>query len=308
MKKNSPFKTALKLLKDPGQMVAPLAQRGYFRWMSDEAYLKFRFRADMGRRLDLEHPKSFNEKLQWLKLYDRNPEYPRMVDKYEAKAYVADIVGEEHIIPALGVYDDFDSIDFDALPERFVLKCTHDSGSIFICKDKSQMDKDRARQILERGLKRNPAWYGREWPYTQLKPRILAETYMEDESHKELKDYKFFVFSGKAEMILVDFGRYTGKHGRNVYTTDWKYMDASVKFPSDPAHQIPKPDNLQEMIAFAEKLSQGLPYVRVDLYSVEGHIYFGELTLYPGAGFTHIKPDSLERRLGDLIVLPQRRP
>ena len=301
----SSVKTALKLLKTPGKMVAPLAQKGFFDWMSDEAFLKLRFRAEMGYKLDLENPRTYNEKLQWLKLYDHNPLYPQMVDKYRAKEYVASLIGKEYIIPTLGVYDSFEEIDFEKLPGQFVLKCTHDSGSIYICRDKTCMDRERAERILKRGLKKNPVRYGREWPYGQVSPRIIAEQYMEDESRQELKDYKIFVFSGKAAMIQVDYGRFS-RHMRNLYSLDWEYLNAAITYPSDPQHVIPRPEKLELMIELAERLAQNLPHVRVDFYSIESRIYFGEMTLYHGAGFEKFKPAELGLRLGELLVLPRR--
>ncbi len=300
----SAIKTALKLLKTPGKMVAPLAQRGFFDWMSDEAFLKLRFRAEMGYKLDLENPRTYNEKLQWLKLYDRNPIYPQIVDKYQAKKYVASIIGEEYIIPTLGVFDAYEKINFHELPNQFVLKCTHDSGSVFICRDKSLLDRARAEYVMKRGFKRNPVRYGREWPYGQVRPQIIAEKYMEDESHRELKDYKIFVFSGKAAMIQVDFGRFS-VHKRNLYSLEWELLDASITYPNDPSHVIPKPEKLELMIELAERLAKGLPHVRVDFYSIESKIYFGEMTLYHGAGFERFEPLELGLWLGDLLVLPQ---
>lgn len=299
----SSVKTALKLLKTPEKMIAPLAQKGFFDWMSDEAFLKLRFRAEMGCKLDLEHPRTYNEKLQWLKLYDKNPLYPQMVDKYRAKEYVASLIGEQYIIPTLGIYDSYEEIDFDGLPGQFVLKCTHDSGSIYICRDKSCMDRERAERILRRGLKKNPVRYAREWPYSQVPHRIIAEQYMEDESHQELKDYKIFTFSGKAALIQVDYGRFS-QHKRNLYSLDWEYIDASFMYPSDPQHVIPRPEKLELMIELAERLSRNLPHVRVDFYSIESRIYFGEMTLYHGAGFERFDPVEWELKMGDMLVLP----
>lgn len=302
----SAIKTALGLIKTPGKMVAPLAQRGFLDWMSDEAFLKLRFKAEMGYSLDLEQPQTYNEKLQWLKLHDRNPLYAEMVDKYRAKEYVAKIIGEEYIIPTLGVYYSFEEIDFDMLPESFVLKCTHDSGSIYICKNKSDLNKERAAYILKKGLKRKPMRYGREWPYSQVEPRIIAEQYMEDESGCELKDYKIFTFSGKAAMVQVDYGRFR-EHKRNLYTLDWNFIDAMITYKNDPNHIIPRPERLELMIALAEKLSTGFPHIRVDFYSIGNKVYFGEMTLYHGAGFEKFSPVELERQLGDLIVLTDRK-
>lgn len=301
----SAVKTALGLLKTPGKMVAPLAQKGFFDWMSDEAFLKLRFRAEMGYKLDLEHPRTYNEKLQWLKLYDRNPLYGQMVDKYRAKEYVASQIGEEYIIPLLGVYDRFEEIDFEALPRQFVLKCTHDSGSFYICRDKSCLDKKRAEQILKRGLKRKTTRYAREWPYSLVKPRIIAEQYMEDESHEDLTDYKIFTFGGKAELILLNYGRF-GKRVHHLYSKEWELLDVSPRCPDEPQRTIPKPENLEQMIGLAEKLSQNLPHVRVDFYSVNSRIYFGEMTFYHRGGFGKFPPEEMGLWLGELLVLPRR--
>lgn len=298
----SSLKTALRLLRTPGKMIAPLAQKGFFDWMSDEAYLKLRFRAAMGYKLDLEHPRTFNEKLQWLKLHDKNPLYPQLVDKYAVKEYVASLIGEEYIIPTLGVYNSFEEIDFEKLPEQFVLKCTHNSHCIYICRDKSKLDKERAERLLKRGLQRDPVRYAREWPYGQVPRRILAEQYMEDESHEELKDYKIFTFWGKAAMAYVDFGRFT-KHMRNHYSLDWEYMDVSTTYPSDPQYVIPRPEKLELMIELAERLSQNIPHVRVDFYSINSRIYFGELTFYHEGGFGKFDP-KLALWLGEQLKLP----
>lgn len=166
--------------------------------MSDEKYLKLRYKAELGKNLNLKNPQTFNEKLQWLKLHDRNPMYCTMVDKYAVKQYVADKIGGEYIIPTLGIWERYSDIDISQLPEQFVLKCTHDSGSVYICKDKKTFDSSKAEKILTKGLKNKPTRYGREWPYAFVQPRILAEKYMVDESETELKDYKIFTFSWKA--------------------------------------------------------------------------------------------------------------
>ncbi len=302
----SAVKTALGLLKTPGKMIAPLAQKGFFDWMGDEAFLKLRFRAEMGYKLDLEHPRTYNEKLQWLKLYDRNPLYARMVDKYRVKEYVASLIGEEYIIPLLGVYNSFEEIDFEALPRQFVLKCTHDSGSFYICRDKACLDKKRAEDILKRGLKRKTIRYAREWPYSLVTPRIIAEQYVEDESHEDLTDYKIFTFGGKAALILVNYGRF-GKRVHHLYSMEWELLDVSPRCPDEPPRTIPRPGNLDQMIGLAEKLSQNLPHVRVDFYSVNSRIYFGEMTFYHRGGFGKFPPEEMGLWLGGLLVLPQRK-
>ncbi|MDE7271087.1 MAG: glycosyl transferase [Acetatifactor sp.] len=300
----SSVKTALKLLKTPDKMIAPLAQRGFFDWMSDEAFLKLRFRASMGYKLNLEHPRTYNEKLQWLKLYDKNPIYPQMVDKYRAKEYVASLIGEQYIIPTLGVYDCFEDIDFNVLPGQFVLKCTHDSGSIYICRDKNCLDRKRAEQILKRGLKRKPDRYAREWPYSQVQPRIIAEQYMEEESGQELMDYKIFTFSGKPALILVNYGKKI-QHERqhSLYSPNWEHIKAAA-LDSRGEQEVPRPENLELMLELAGKLSQGLPHVRVDFYSIGSRVYFGELTLYHRGGFGKFPPPEIGLWMGEQLELP----
>lgn len=299
----SAVKTALKLLKTPGKMITPLAQRGFFDWMSDEAFLKLRFRAEMGYKLNLEHPSTYNEKLQWLKLHDRNPDYGKMVDKYRVKEYVASQIGEEYVIPLLGVYDRFEEIDFDALPQQFVLKCTHDSGSFYICRDKSHLDRQRAEKILKRGLKRKPTRYAREWPYSLVQPRIIAEQYMEDENHEDLTDYKIFTFHGKAKLILLNYGK-MGERRHYLYSADWEFLDASPRCRDVSQQIVPRPENLNLMMELAEKLSQNIPHVRVDFYSVESKVYFGEMTFYHRGGFGKFPPEEMGKQLGDMLVLP----
>lgn len=299
----SSIRTALRLLKTPGRMITPLAQKGFFDWMSDEAYLKLRFRCEMGYKLDLENPQTFDEKLQWLKLHDKNPLYPQMVDKYRAKEYVASVIGQQYIVPTLGIYDRYEDINFEELPQQFVLKCTHDSGSIYICRDKSHMDRERAEHILKRGLKRDPVRYAREWPYREVPRRIIAEKYLEEEGHQEVKDYKIFTFSGKAAVIQVHMDRFTN-HISNIYSPDWELIPASFNYPSDLRRVVPRPENLELMIELAETLAQGLPHVRVDFYSVGSRIYFGEMTLYHCGGFGKFGSEEWNYKLGELLVLP----
>lgn len=267
----------------------------------EEWYLKRKFKKQVGYPLNLDNPCTFNEKLQWLKLHDRNPLYTKMVDKYEAKKYVAELIGEEYIIPTLGVWDHFDEIDFDTLPNQFVLKCTHDSGSIVICKDKNTFDKQAAKKKLERGLRYNYYYAGGfEWPYKNVKPRIIAEKFMVDESRKELKDYKVFNFNGEPKIIQVDYDRFV-EHKRNLYTTDWKYIEAAIEYATDAGHYIAKPKRLTDMLDLAKKLSANIPHVRTDFYSIDDNIYFGELTFYHGAGFEKFSPEDFGVSLGNCV-------
>lgn len=269
----------------------------------DKMYLKLRYRLTTGRKLDLDNPVTFNEKLQWLKLYDRRPEYTVMVDKVKAKEYVADRIGTEYIIPTLGVWDDPDEIDFDTLPDRFVLKCNHNSGCLCICKDKSRLDIPKVKADLRKGLRKNYFLMGREWPYKDVPRKILAEKFMIDESGTELKDYKVFCFDGEPEIIEVDYGRFT-EHKRNIYGKDWDFIRMEIEYPSDEGHAIARPNKLAEMLDLARRLSKGIPHVRVDFYSVGNRLYWGELTFFHGSGYEHFNPHEWDERLGRLIKLP----
>ncbi len=272
--------------------------------MPDKQYLERLYHATLKKTLDFNNPQTFNEKLQWLKLYDRNPLYSTMVDKIEAKKYVADIIGEEHIIPTLGIWDDPYDIDFSSLPDQFVLKCNHNSGlGMFICKDKRKINEAAVRDGLQKGLSQNYYFPCREWPYKNVRPRIFAEKYMMDESGVELKDYKIFNFNGRAKIIQVDYDRYV-KHKRNLYTTNWEYIDAAIEFPNDATYIIKRPQNLDKMIELAERLSCGIPHVRTDFYSIDKKIYFGELTFYHGGGLERFTPEKLEEAMGEWLELP----
>lgn len=273
--------------------------------MPDDEYLIKKWKALMGTELNLDDPHTFNEKLQWLKLYDRKPEYTTMVDKYAVKKYIADKIGEQYIIPTLGVWDKFDDIDFNKLPNQFVLKCTHDSGGLVICRDKSKFDVDAARKKINKSLKRNYYYSGREWPYKNVPPRIIAEQYMEDTQSSYLRDYKFFCFDGKVKFLYLSEGLENHETARISYVSlDWKPMPFA-RDDYKPFEKLPpKPDNLEEMIRIAEELSQGVPHVRVDFYDVNGQILFGELTFYSGSGYTKFNPESFDFEIGKLLNIP----
>lgn len=281
-----------------------LSRVGLLYWIPDKIYLKIIFRLKLGKSLNLSNPKTFNEKLQWLKLHNRKHEYTKMVDKFEVRQYIAEKIGDEYLIPLLGVWDSPYDIDFDSLPNQFVLKCTHDSGGLVICRDKKTLDVKTACSKLNTALKNNGYGYGREWPYKNVKPRIVAEQYMVDESGYELKDYKFFCFNGTVKLIQVDFDRHTS-HKRNIYNTSWDIQELQIRYPSDKNKNIPKPVQLEVIIELAEMLSHGIPHVRVDFYSVESHIYFGELTFYHGSGTEKFTPEEWDYTLGSWIDLSE---
>ncbi len=279
----------------------------FYKRMTDEEYIKFKYLNKRGKKIDLENPLSFNEKLNWLKLYNRIPEYSVLVDKYNVRKYVADKIGEEHLIPLIGgPWDSVDRIDFEVMPQQFVLKCTHDSGSIVICHDKRNFDPNRDTVILKKGLMKNFYWVGREWPYKNVKPQIVAEKFMVDESGNDLKDYKIFCFNGNPRLIQVDYNRFKG-HMRNLYSTEWEFLDVKLTYPTNPDAQIPKPAKLDILLEYARALSRGIPFVRTDFYIINDQIYFGELTFFPGSGWEFFEPESFEMSLGQLLVLPVKR-
>lgn len=276
------------------------------RWLPDETYLKGKYRLKMGSPLDLADPKTFNEKLQWLKLHDRDARHTVMADKYAAKRYVAERIGEEYVIPLYGVWERFDDIDFDALPEQFVLKCTHDSGGLVICRDKSKLDRKKAKREIERTLKKNYYWHGREWPYKDIPPRIIAEKYMEDPDDGELRDYKFMCFNGEAKMMYISTGRGCADEEPKMDCFDMEFHHLPFVMGHPNAATTPhKPKHFDEMRALAEKLAEGCAHVRVDFYEVEGRIYFGEMTFFHFSGFQPFDSPEWDEVLGSYLKLPE---
>ena len=300
------IKKAIKFLVNKKYRVRILDSLGAYNHLSDEKYLKKQYKFWMGKELNLEHPETYTEKIQWLKLNDRKPIYTAMVDKCEAKKYVAERIGEEYIIPTLGVWDNFDDIDFDTLPNRFVLKCTHDSGGLVIVRDKSKLDKAKARKKITRCLKTNYFYHGREWPYKNVKPRIIAETFMEDSETSELRDYKFFAFNGEAKALFVATERQKAGTEVKFDFFDMEYNHLPIK-NGHPNADVPpqKPKCFDEMKVLAGKLSEGIPQLRVDFYEVDGKVYFGELTFAHFGGTVPFEPDEWDKTFGDWTVLPE---
>lgn len=282
---------------------APLRiRKRYLELYDDEFFLAWKYKERTGEDLDLCNPKSFNEKLQWMKINYRDPQMIDYVDKSKAKKRVAKKIGEKYIIPTLAEWNRFEDIDFDFLPERFVLKCTHDSGSVAICKDKNSFDVEKTKALFERALKINYYWGAREWQYKYIHPKIIAEEFIGD-GIEDINDYKIFCFDGVPKMIQVDYDRF-GNHRRNLYTTDWQYIEGSILYPTDKEHIIEKPANLDEMLRVASVLSEGFIHVRVDLYNYAGRVYFGEMTFTHGAGYEQFTPPELGIKLGNYIKLP----
>ncbi len=281
-----------------------LLRRAWF--LPDGYILRLKYRLLMGKELDLDNPKTFNEKLQWLKLHDRKDIYTTMVDKYEAKKYVAKIIGEEYIIPTLGIYNSFDEIDFNRLPKKFVIKCTHDSGGLVICKDKEKLDKKMARKKIERSLKRNYYYGNREWPYKNVKPRIIIEELLEDKESPStsMRDYKFFCFDGKPEIMYLSEGLENhATASMSFYDMDFKLTDCKRRDYKKLDYTPKKPKNFEKMKEYSAVLSKGIPHVRVDWYEVNGKLYFGELTFSSCGGFMPFESEEWDRRLGDMIDL-----
>lgn len=277
----------------------------FARLYSDEMYLQRLFPLRTGYKLNIDNPRTFNEKLQWLKLYDRRPEYVQMVDKVEAKKYVAGIIGEEHIIPTLAVFNRAEDINFDLLPNQFVIKCTHDSGGIVICRDKSKLDRQATIDKLQQGLKKNYFYQNREWPYKNVKPRIIVEQYMCNNGDEGLTDYKVHNFNGMPEMILVCRDRYkeTGLT-EDFYSCNWEHL--AILRPDHPhasESQI-RPAELDEMLRLSKMLSNNIPFVRTDFYVIDHKVFFGELTFFPSSGMKAFVPQKWDVILGDRLKLP----
>lgn len=275
-------------------------------WLSDGTYLKLKFYLTTGYPLNLKNPKTFQEKIQWLKLNDRNPYYTDLVDKYAVKKIVADSIGKEYVIPNLGVWNNFEEIDFKSLPEKFVLKTTHGGGSlgVVICNDKQSFDYTAAKKKLQKSLNQSIYKYMREWPYKNVPRRIIAETFIDIPLKNDLTDYKIFCFNGKPQYIQVIQDR-NSEETIDFFDTNWKHQPfVGLTNNCRNAKTIPEmPKNLRKMLEIAEQLAKNTKFVRVDLYNIEGKIYFGELTFYPASGFGKITPSTWDRTLGDLLTL-----
>lgn len=274
------------------------------RLIPDRIYLQIVYFRHFKKFIDFDNPKTFNEKIQWLKLNYRKEEYTNLVDKYRVKQYITKLIGEEYVIPTLGVWNNVDDIDFKSLPEKFVLKCNNDSGGIVICKNKKDFDEAKAKSFLKERLKNNGYWYGREWPYKNVKPCIIAEKYMEDSISKDIKDYKFFCFNGSMEFFDIDIDRFI-EHRANYYDRNGNFLPFGKTYcPPDYTKKIEMPKNLDKMIELAETISHNTVLSRIDFYEIDGQVYFGEITFYPGSGFSPFTDEKWDYKLGDMIDLP----
>ena len=298
----SKVKTAFSLIGRPSKMLLPAGRNGLLNFVPDKIYLKAVFRAETGYALDLEHPKTYNEKLQWIKLYDRKPEYTMYADKYRVREYISEVLGEEYLVPLIGVYDNADEIDWDDLPGKFVLKCNHASGTNIICRDKSKLDRDEAAKKLNRWLKTNAFWPGREWCYKNIEPKIICEQLIETPDGNTPDDYKFMCFNGEPKLIQLHHDRF-GSHTLDYYTPEWEKTTLKRVDEDVSEYAAPRPEGLDKMLEFAALLSKKMYFARIDFYNVGQQIYFGEITLYPTSGFSTFADRSDDLRLGRWIHL-----
>ena len=274
--------------------------------MPDSWYLKFRYKEVFGKKLNLTNPKTFTEKMQWLKLHDRNPLYHDLVDKYKVKPIIASVIGDEYIIKTLGVWDKYEDIDFEKLPNQFVLKCTHDSASVVICKDKSKFDSSKYAHNYNNVFLKSDYYHfqNKQWAYKGLKPRIIAEEFIEDDTYDSLSDYKLYCFNGMAKGVYVTINRFTNL-SVSMYDMNWNLMPFEHIHPNR-GEKVVMPKNLALMKDLAEKIARYIdnPFVRVDFYETNGKVYFGEITFYPEGGMCYFKPEEWDYTLGSWMKLP----
>lgn len=303
----SKIRTFYRILTRPDVRFWYMAHQGLLKKMPSEEFVKKDYFFRMGKELNLERPVTYTEKLQWLKVYDHRPEYTRMVDKFEVKRYVAEKIGPEYVIPMLGAWERVEDIDFDALPQRFVLKTTHDSGGIVVCQDKSKLDIAAAKKKLKKCLKQHYYDDNREWPYKNVKPRIIAESYMEDTRQGELRDYKFFTFGGEPKVLYIAQGRGKGEPTvADFFDMDFNHLPFTIDHDMAPVPPE-KPVCFEEMKRLAAQLSEGTPQLRVDFYEVDGKVYFGEMTFFHCSGTAPFHPERWDRTFGDWVTLPPKR-
>ena len=288
----------------PINTIFKIGSYSFLKCLNDRMFIKIAYYVNMKLLLNIDNPKTYNEKIQWLKLYDRNHFYKEIVDKYQVKKYVSNIIGKDYLIPTIGVWNNINDIDFSILPNSFVLKCTHDSGGVFICKDKNTLNFKKAKRFLKNKLNTNFFFYGREWPYKLIEPRIIAEPYMIDDSGHGLKDYKFFCFNGepKAMFIATDRGIDTRF---DFYDMNFMHLPFTNGHPWARTENR-KPDNFESMKTISRALSKGIPHVRVDLYNINGKIYFGEMTMYHWSGLVPFVPAEWDKIFGDWLELPNK--
>ena len=296
------FKKIKKYICDPDFRFLVNAMHGLYKKMPDAEYLKKMYKARFKKELNLDNPQTFSEKMQWLKIHDKKDFYGILVDKYKVKQYVSKIIGSEHIIPTLGVFDSFGQIDFATLPEQFVIKCTHDSGGMAICHDKKTFDIKKAKRRISKYLKRDFYYLYREWPYKAAEHKIIIEKYMENNSGEGLIDYKFYCFNGKPRFLYISKGLENHSTARiSFLNLDWTFAPYERSDFKTFDKLPPKPTCFDEMVMIAKKLSQGFAFIRVDLYQIDDVVYFSELTFFPCAGYMPLKNDKHDFELGNML-------
>lgn len=308
-------RTISNILSNPYMFFHYADMLGFLRYMSDEQWIKTMWRVRTGRNINLENPRGFNEKLNWIKLYDRNPQYTNMVDKYLVRDYIRDTIGEDYLFPLLGVWDNANDINFESLPNEFVLKCNHNSGEgMCVCKDKSVLNTEEVRKKIQIALGKNYYLSEREWPYKNVQPKVICEKFMKDNSPANhtgtLIDYKFHCFNGEPKFLYVGVDDISeGSKGElklSFLDMNWETPEYYRKDHKPMPIKVDKPKTFDEMVYVARKLSKGIPFVRVDLYSIDDKVYFSEFTFFPGGGFGFFSPEKWENLIGDWIELPNK--
>lgn len=299
------FKKVRRYLKSPYYALGNDLMKNHPHWMSDKYYLRVMWKSVMGYPLDLKNPVTFNEKLQWMKLYDRNPQYTLLVDKYRVKDWVSEKIGAQYVIKTLDAWDSIDEIDISNLPNQFVLKCNHDSGGVVICENKENFDFEQAKAKLRKSFEHNFYWDYREWPYKNIKKNVFAEEFKVDSKYHELKDYKFFCFNGEPRILFVASGRKTQNEPVfDFFDLNFNRLNVKSEHPQSEKERIPaKPESFEEMKMLAKELSKGFPQVRIDLYEVDGLVFFGEYTFFHWAGFGKFDPVEWDYKLGEWFEL-----
>lgn len=276
--------------------------RGFFRFVPTKLMVKIQFRLVMKKKLNLDNPTTWNEKIQYIKVYDHNAIYPSLVDKYEVRNYIKNKIGSEYLIPIYGVYNKITDVDFTKLPNQFVIKCTHDSGSVRIIRNKKDMDLYEVIKFFNKKMKRNYYYHSREWAYKNVRPRIIIEKLMEDNESEYLRDYKFFCFGGNPKYIQIDYDRFSN-HTRNVYEINGNKINSDLMHPRNLNNDLKIDDNIREMIGLCSIISPCNAFSRIDFYLINNHIYFGEITLYHGSGYEFFSDDRYNELFGNLIDL-----
>ena len=296
----------IKAIKDPHYACGVIFYRLISPFVKDdETYIKWDYYFSTRKKLNLENPRTLNEKLEWLKLNNKNPFHSVLVDKYEVRDYIKKTLGDQYLIPLLGCWNSFEEIDFDKLPNQFVIKCSHDSGSTIVCRDKKSFNFLAARKKINKCLKRDFYKVKREYPYKGLKRRIIAEQYVIDSREEEgLTDYKFYCFRGKVPCVLVCLDRHLGDPKFYFFNEDWELQRFNKRGKDAPeGFTIPKPKNMEKMFEIAKQLSKNEPFVRVDMYNVDGKIYFGELTFFPDGGADPNRLPEADQMFGDMVEI-----